>query len=416
MNWTSPNKRRYPDRRSMLAGALVMIAMVATAALGAGAPAEATDPSAAMDRAMDLYLTGRYAEAETMALRAATDPDRPHPRAWAVVAASRERLQRSAEAAEAWRSFLVACSGEEVRQYARERAMAATVASSVRGRDAAPPSHRLTSGQVLAFAEVAPTVERVSSEHFEVVSRNRALAKVVAEQAEVLLSRIVADMLGAADFPHKVTIRVHVAPREPLVVPGEQRELLHPGGSGRFTLQSHRLAPTSRTIDLVQLDAGGRFDPALLDNVLPHELCHVVIREWLGDAECPIALQEGLAMLAEADGQEARILQAAEAFADGSGVSLRELLATPALEGPRASLLYAQSLSLTTYLRDRLTREQFVQTLGHMKTGCDLVTALQRTLCVTEDAEFVASLEQAWRQYTIGRALSLSAFSSMATP
>ncbi len=239
-----------------------------------------------------------------------------------------------------------------------------------------------------------------SSEHFVVRARNAALAKLLAEEAEVALRRVSRLVLGGRAYPHSVEI--HVWPdADSYAANAPQAAPEWSGGAYSLTSRNGLLI---RRIDLTQLDEQGRFATVMLDRVLPHEMCHLVMRELFGDAPSPLFLQEGLAMLAEAEPDADRIVLAGAALTGGEGIPLSDLLVIDRYDIENRAIYYAESYSLVSFLRRRLTADQFDAFLAHVKNGCTTVDALERALYSPPGEDFAPKLAEAWADEAVAQA------------
>ena len=164
-----------------------------------------------------------------------------------------------------------------------------------------------------------------------------------------------------------------------------------------------------RRIDLTQCDAKGRFDTTMIDRVLPHELCHLVLADYFGDAACPLLLEEGLATLAESTLDQRRVVQAGAVLAKPNHTSLEKLLRWQREDIRYPEQFYALAFSFVEFLRDLLTREQFADLLYHVKSGCHLTEALQRALYAPPDELFLPSLTAAWEDHAVADAQFIEA-------
>jgi len=259
-----------------------------------------------------------------------------------------------------------------------------------------PPSRRLTVERLRALARVEEGVSIESTDHFVIRARNPELAKLLAVEAERALARICHGLLGGQSYPHAVDVYVWPTPKA-----FRAHATAAPDWAGAsFTLAAGEALMTRR-IDLTQLDAGGRLNSELLGRMLPHELCHLVLREFFGDAHCPLFLDEGLAMLAEAADQNQRVRLAGAVLVGEGALPLPNLLACRRRDIRRPEVFYAEALSFTRYLRDRITARQFRAFLEHLKHGCTVADALQRALCVAPDRQFLPRLAAAWEDWAI---------------
>ena len=150
-------------------------------------------------------------------------------------------------------------------------------------------------------------------------------------------------------------------------------------------------------------------DVNMLDRILPHEICHLVLAERFGDAHCPLPLNEGLAMMAETTLHNDRIRLAAAALASHRKIPLRRLLAATRVQADDAAVFYAESHSLVSFLHARLTARQFRDLLANLKDGCPFGDALQRALYLPPDEDFLPRLADAWAAEAIRQGQFLKA-------
>jgi len=139
-------------------------------------------------------------------------------------------------------------------------------------------------------------------------------------------------------------------------------------------------------------------EPTHLDwgkRVLSHELAHVVIGRYTFSCieSVPIWLDEGLAMEAEGEPRDYHTELLLEAIEENNLQSLRELGEIFSNDPDRASLAYAQSQSLVSYLIDRYGQEKILSLLDAFRDGIPEDRALMRVLGVDRDG-----LESGWRE------------------
>lgn len=390
------------------------VVLVAGPILGASALLAITstsDPSTeGIQRALHSLEVGQYTQAEQQALALATDAVPPAPRAWAIVASSRQRRGQYASAARAHRLFLAAATHETAREYAVQQIQTCEQAlQPVRDRTVAAPSRRLSRDDLRRLAEVHDRTYTESSEHFVVQARNSRLARFVAAEAERALDRICRVILVGREYPHSVTINVWPDRRTYRANADDAPEW----AGGSFGIVA-RDGLVTRRIDLTQRQADGQFDTRMLDRVLPHEMCHLVVQEYFGDSTCPLFLNEGLAMLAEAEPDGARAELAAKTLAGRSGLTLGWLLLAGRGDLNQPGVFYAESYSFVEFLRDRLSPQQFRAFLEEVKGGCTVAEALQRALYLPSGDSFLADLAAAWEDHAAAQGLFFQALSGHA--
>ena len=332
-------------------------------------------------------------------------------RAWLIVAEARHRAGRFTQAIDAYRQFQGACQSRSERAYAAERIQRCRREAA--GVRPVPISEQLTAEQRARFLVVDSRhrEHNESTEHFIVRAYNTHLAKLVGRQAEVSLERICRTILSGQDYPHTVEINVW-----PTIKEYRKHATSAPEWSGgSFVLRREEDGRIVRRIDLTQLDEKGLFDVEMLDRVLPHEMCHLVLAELFGEAVCPLALDEGLAMLAEASADNSRIVLAGSALTGEGKIPLARLLLMERCAKDEAAVFYAEAFSFADYLQSRMTRRQFGEMLDHVKAGRPLDEAIQRALYVPCDEAFLGKLARAWEAEAIKQSQFLRALDEAPT-
>jgi hypothetical protein len=387
---------------------LGLLAISAGAAVQAartgGSEVAAVSEGADLQQALSCLSAGQHAQAEDQAVQAARSGRDDAWRAWLVAAAARQKLGKHEQAIEAYKDFLVYC------QDSRERAYAAGRIRQCKRQLNPPPAAKPLSATItdeqrrkLSQVESEPYTE--STEHFVVVANNDELAKLVGRQAEQALGRICGSILGGQAYPHTVSIYVWAD--------SEEYARNATGGTdwagGSFSLRQEEDGAVTRRIDLTQLDKDRSFDVKMIDRVLPHEMCHLVLMEFYGGAPNPLALNEGLAMLAEAEIDNGRVLLAGVAISSDRKIPLEGLLLVEQCARPQAEVFYAESYSFATFLRLRMTGRQFREMLLNIKEGGCVEDAIQRALYVPANEAFLARLAEAWEEQAIQQSQFLQA-------
>lgn len=388
----------------MATGKLGILALGVLAACLSAAAVGVVCRTDGVQEALVALAANRLARAEGLAADVLASEGDGRWRAWLIVAAARQRMGRHPQAIAAYRQFLALCRSPAERAYVLEQMRWCRQADTPPARPV-PASKLLAAPERAALAEVADKQYVESSERFVVRACNAGLAKLVARQAEIALRRICQSILFGQDYPHSVAIYVW-----PDLNEYRKHATSAPEWSGgSFSLRQDDSGQFIRRIDLTQRDPAGRFNAVMLDRVLPHELCHLVLAELFGDAKCPLALNEGLAMMAEPAVDNSRILVAGAALAGGKKIRLETLLLMDRCAADDAAVFYAESFSLTCFLHSRLSRQQFREMLGHIKAGCPLDEAVQRALYVPREEVFLARLARAWEGEAIRQSQFLQA-------
>jgi hypothetical protein len=259
-------------------------------------------------------------------------------------------------------------------------------------------------------------VEVVTSPHFRVHCANRELGDILAGQAELDLRRIRESLIvEKVDLPYIVDIHVWPDPQKYLAeAPHASTDSV--GCASEVHTDD---GPPTQRIDLLHRSDDNVFLTNLLQRVLPHEICHIVLREYMrqgrpqnsGDRAngdpCPLALHEGLAMLAENRTDEDRIRLAALAACANTETPLlqiQKLLSRQRYNqttDDKKAIFYAASYSFAEFLRGRLNDEQFGEFLAHVRRGCSVPVAIQRAMYLPHNKKFPKELAKAWKQYAI---------------
>ncbi|MFP3937718.1 MAG: peptidase MA family metallohydrolase [Phycisphaerae bacterium] len=348
--------------------------------------------------ALRAYRAGRHRLSEQLALELADRSGEPVPRAWLIAAEARRKLGRATSATEAYRQFLASCESPRLREYVQRRL-----------RETSPRDRQNVGPELVAEALAPREMDELGSvdreqyvettEHFVVRAHNARLARLVARRAEQSLRGICGVLLGGQAWPHTVDIHVW-ADREHF---RRHAEDAPDYSGGNFTI---RYGPEGivRRIDLTQLDEEANFEAVMIDRVLPHELSHLVLHEFFGESHCPLFLDEGLAMLAEAEADDNRIVLAGAALAAGRHIPMPQLFLTTREDLDDPAVFYAQAFSFVEYLRGRMSRGQFRRFLENVKSGSPFAEAVQRALYVPPDEEFLSKLAAAWQDYAVAQA------------
>ena len=381
-----------------------LIALGLSVAVLASAYVAPVDLTQGVQDALDDLQAGHWEAAERDAESLAKTVADPNAwRAWIIAAEAGKRLGEYERAAEAYQRFLGFCDWPDLRDYSLDQIRACRRA----GKAAAPiasPGEQLTEDDLRELAAVEDGYFTESGEHFTVRARNARLARLTVRQAEASLERIRGLILGRWEYPHSVDIVVWADRAEYLANASDAPEWS--GGSFSYSVAN---GLTVRRIDLTQLDSSRRFAVEMFDRVLPHELCHLVLREYFGDAACPLLINEGMAMMVEWKADNTRLVEAAAALSDEVNPSLDELLVARRQDVERPAEFYAEAFSFVSFLHSRLSAAQFQEFLVQVKGGCTVGEALQRALYVCPDEEFLTSLAAAWQDYAVAHVQYLHA-------
>ena len=360
-----------------------------------------------VQQALQSLQDGQYAQAQREALAVIGDTEGPNPRAWAIVAAARQRSKDYTAAAAAYRQFLSEADCPDARQFAVEQIQACTTQAQPRPEPPKAPSKRLSATALADLAKVSDRTYAESSEHFVVRANNPRVAKLVAVEAEVALDRICRVILAGQDYPHSVTISVWPDTKTFHANAADAPEW----AGGGFSYSSANGLVTRR-IDLTQRDAKGGFATVMLDRVLPHEMCHLVLKELFGDTHCPLFLNEGLAMMAESEVENSRVRLAGRTVAGNALQRLETICIAQQYNVEEPIVFYAESYSFVEFLHGRLSGQQFRDLLANVQQGCPVADAVQRSLYMPAADSFSADLANAWEDHAIAQSQYLEALAA----
>ncbi len=115
------------------------------------------------------------------------------------------------------------------------------------------------------------------------------------------------------------------------------------------------------------------------DVILPHELAHIIFREFVGfDKRLPLWLDEGVAMLAEAESPQ-RLRFAQNLVSAGKHIPLDKLSDIRAYTSIDPNVFYSQAASIVNFLLNRYGRRTFVDFCRQLRDRDNWLEALRRT-------------------------------------
>jgi hypothetical protein len=250
---------------------------------------------------------------------------------------------------------------------------------------------------VLAYASIlsAETWREKHSRHFRVFySVDAAFAEAVVEWAEHYYTQITHD-LGLQ----------HVVKRDWAPWLGERRCRIYLHPSPAAYLQATGAPPWSGGMvnyrqRLVHSFIGA---PGFLEKTLPHELAHIVFREFVGfdNGIVPRWLDEGVAQYAESGRREESLELMRQGVDDGVYLSLMQLQQTPLshASGEVARLFYAQAVTLVHFFMDQYGSRRFVELCRNLRDGRSLEQALR--FATSGSIRSLADFEGAWYQFIL---------------
>jgi hypothetical protein len=143
--------------------------------------------------------------------------------------------------------------------------------------------------------------------------------------------------------------------------------------------------------------------PGLLDNILAHELGHIIFREMVGynNPAVPLWLEEGVATFQEKK-HENRLVKSylAGKIQTNTLMGLSQLSSFNSMQGQDKQLInlfYIESYSLLDYLIQEFGKDKFVLFCQFLRDYKDLVRALRFTYSFDSLSEF----ESSWKAYIL---------------
>lgn len=324
-----------------------------------------------MEEGLDLLGKGKFAEA-----LAAFDRElkvRPaNTKAYIYAAMTAEKIPDMDRAAQYWENLL------KLTQDGAEKDMATQHLAICRAKPG--PVEKTTTDKstpktdTKEGTEVFNTAEnqwfKATTEHFMVMAKNRELAQKAAEAGEGHLKRICAAFIRGQIWPRVISVYIFKNHEEYVTERG-----LPDWSGGGYSYMPFSADNVLRRVDLFQLDKDGKWREDLLDQVLPHELTHVVMEEWFGGRGLPRAFNEGLAMYVEEGTHQDYEEFSARAVAAGQYYHFKDLFGMQGYP-PQVGVFYVESASATRYLIEHLSAEQFNGLMDAIKKGEDMNTAL----------------------------------------
>jgi hypothetical protein len=249
-----------------------------------------------------------------------------------------------------------------------------------------------------ALAQGSPFRE-INSKHFVAqytLEEERGLAQKVLDRAELYYDKVARD-IGYSRYQNFWTWESRVK----IVIFPDQvsfaRFTGQPGWSKGYASRDSRLF---RDRAIVTYDG----QPELLEEILPHEIAHLIFWDYLGfnDHLAPLWFEEGVAQLEEPSAR-ARVQEAMKGVVQaGQHISFSTLMdARPEdlRERLNLSLFYAESLSVVVFLIEKYGQDAFYRLSRELKDGKDFNTAFTRSYSGIFDS--FASAEGRWKQYLL---------------
>ena len=231
--------------------------------------------------------------------------------------------------------------------------------------------------------------QEIRGDHFIVFyMSDEAFAKQIAYKAEAYYTQIASD-LGYARYSNfwqwdsRVKIYVYDTPE------GFAKATGQPGWS-------HGMA-NYRTKEIHALNRGDGF----LDGVLPHEITHLIFRDFVGtDGEIPLWMDEGIAQWEEPAKRAISKKIARYLVATVKDYHTQDLMTTDVrklADEEKVHYFYMQSVSLVDYLIKTYGPTAFTEFCRSLRDGKKFEDALKSAF--PDTLETVNDLDARWREY-----------------
>lgn len=142
---------------------------------------------------------------------------------------------------------------------------------------------------------------------------------------------------------------------------------------------------------------------SFLEKTLPHELAHILFREYVGfdNARVPRWLDEGVAQYAEIGRREEALTLMHEGISQGIYIPLGQLNRLPVnhTSGDTARLFYTQAVTLVHFFLDYYGSRRFISLCSSLRDGDSLERAL--SFATAGRVQSLRQLEDAWRRFIL---------------
>ncbi|NQT92824.1 MAG: hypothetical protein HQ559_08685 [Lentisphaerae bacterium] len=143
-----------------------------------------------------------------------------------------------------------------------------------------------------------------------------------------------------------------------------------------------------------------QWSSGFLDSLLPHEITHLVLREWIGErGALPLWIHEGLAQWMEEVERGSPRRAAKQLLASGRAVPLRNMREPKLHDQPdaKAVTFYTQSWSVVAFLIETYGRERFGKLCRQLRAGKSMDDALRFTY--PQSLRTIEELQTRWISY-----------------
>jgi hypothetical protein len=183
---------------------------------------------------------------------------------------------------------------------------------------------------------------------------------------------------------------------------GDDRAKIYIYDSSEDYQEAAQTAPWSHGVTFSQAKIIRTFPSAhgFFDSVLPHELGHIILREFIGfDADVPLWFEEGVAMYQEKAKRWGAHQQVKKTIEDNSFIPLKELTnfrMDRVSDIGQIQLFYAESASVINYLINEYGVQRFNRFCDELKEGRPFDWTLKSVYVYLKDTE---DLNKAWVRY-----------------
>ncbi len=147
-----------------------------------------------------------------------------------------------------------------------------------------------------------------------------------------------------------------------------------------------------------------KWSQGFLDSLLPHEIAHLILRDFIGSSgNIPVWLEEGVAQREEESKRKEAVEIVKGLIAGGGYIPLRVLMRQDIRQehDPQAARrFYAQAVTLVSYLIEARGNDKFREFLRQLRDGEDVEEALASVYRETVDN--IDKLEEGWLEYYRG--------------
>lgn len=232
--------------------------------------------------------------------------------------------------------------------------------------------------------KLPPHWRRTTTEHFEIYHEKPATPTGTMRYAEKAFDKIVADFgMDDADWKTRVTMYLF-SDRE------SWREFLAMNSGLTHEWSGGFAVPSANEIYVYVNERKSN----LYRRVLPHELTHVLHHRYVGGADQPLWLKEGLAQHQEKGCVKEARRRMADLVKAGQALPLRALFGLTAAPGDAVRLFYAQSATVVGFMIDEYGLEKLKQFMFAFKGGAEGEEAIASVYGIDLD-----TFEEKWRKY-----------------